>query len=136
MDPIIETGLTMARILAVDDETELLGLAQEILEGAGHSVECVDNGRDALEKLKAETFDLLLTDIMMPDIDGIELIRTAQPNIAAGMKVLAISGGGDRFPGSYALSLAEAFGAETKLFKPFSGGELRDAVEAALNGAG
>lgn len=122
----------MARILAVDDETELLSLAREILEEDGHSVECVDSGREALAKLRAEDFDLLLTDIMMPDLDGIELIRTAQSKIEAGMKVLAISGGGDRFPGSYALSLAEAFGAETKLFKPFSGLELRNAVRNAL----
>jgi DNA-binding response OmpR family regulator len=71
---------SMANILAVDDEDYILDLVREILEKSGHVVSIAANGVDALEMLHSQIFDLVITDIVMPDMDGIELCRQVRSN--------------------------------------------------------
>ncbi len=64
------------RILVVDDNKELREILEEFLESDGHEVEGSPNGRDALERHKKSPFDLIITDLNMPEISGMELIKT------------------------------------------------------------
>lgn len=65
----------MANILVVEDEKDLLDIYQEVLEDAGYKVETAENGKVALEKLSASPFDLVLLDLMMPEVDGMEVLK-------------------------------------------------------------
>lgn len=64
------------RILVVDDNKELREILEEFLKGEGHDVEGSPNGRDALERHQQSPFDLIITDLNMPEISGMELIKT------------------------------------------------------------
>ncbi len=81
----------MARILLAEDDDSMRAFLQRALERAGHSVDAVGDGVDALAALISERFDLLLADIVMPGLDGIELARRAvddDPNL----RVILITG--------------------------------------------
>lgn len=70
-----ESARTSARILIVDDEPVILDILRDVLEYEGYEVTTVGDGELALERLRAESFDVLLTDMRMPRVDGLELIR-------------------------------------------------------------
>jgi len=121
----------MSRILLVDDHAEFLAVQRELLEDAGHTVVTATNGFKALAAVDAESFDLVITDIIMPGKEGLETIielRRRHPLL----KVMAMSGGGLVGACGY-LELAEKFGAVHTLEKPFSRGVLIDAVTTVLN---
>lgn len=65
----------MSRILLIDDDSELLSLYEELLIGAGYNVETAIDGESALAKISAGGYDLIVLDIMMPKIDGLEVLR-------------------------------------------------------------
>jgi DNA-binding NtrC family response regulator len=67
-----------SRILAVEDDPEMLALLQEHLEGEGHRVVAVREGAEALTRLRTEPFDLVLTDLKMPGVDGMEVLRASR----------------------------------------------------------
>lgn len=121
----------MSRILLVDDHVEFLDVQRELLEDAGHSVVTATNGFQALAAVDAEEFDLMITDIIMPGKEGLEIIlelRRRHPLL----KVVAMSGGGVVGAGNY-LEIAEKFGAVHTLEKPFNATTLLDAVTLVLN---
>ncbi len=120
----------MARILVIDDHGDFRDTLNAMLSSADHEVKCGRNGREALEILGSEDFDLLVLDVLMPEVDGIEVLRAIEA-LPLRPQVVAISGGGI-VPASLALSLASALGASAVLFKPFCRQELIDAVENAL----
>ncbi|QEH37625.1 Response regulator MprA [Aquisphaera giovannonii] len=66
----------MKSILVVDDEFDLVGMLRSILEGEGYGTDSCSNGRAALERLKASKPDLLLMDVMLPYLSGLEVLRT------------------------------------------------------------
>jgi len=66
------------RILVVDDEVSTLTLFQRILEKEGYAVVCVTSGEEALQQLKTQRFDLAISDLRMPGLTGIELVREAK----------------------------------------------------------
>src|SRR5512145_1500680 len=68
----------MARILVVDDEPKLGKFVAEMLELDGHDLERATGGRDALVRLAASRFDVVVTDLRMPDVDGFGVLRTAR----------------------------------------------------------
>ena len=70
----------MAKILVIDDEMLVLGAMAETLRARGYEVETAHGGKEGIEKLQSNTFDLVLTDIMMPDIDGIEVLKHVVTN--------------------------------------------------------
>ncbi|PLX34702.1 MAG: response regulator [Hyphomicrobiales bacterium] len=90
----IENGsdpLSLTRILLAEDDEDMRKFLTRALEKAGHDVVSYGEGRSAYERLKDEPFDLLLTDIVMPEMDGIELARKAA-NIDPDMKIMFITG--------------------------------------------
>ena len=88
----------MARILVVDDELMIRDLLAHVLMGAGHEVRTAENGLAAQKLCRILGFDLLITDIIMPEMDGMELIQEMQQHYPQ-MKILAISGGEMFSPG-------------------------------------
>jgi len=82
---------TMSRILLAEDDDSMRGFLQRALERAGFEVVAFENGADAYERLQEEPFCLLLTDIVMPRMDGIELARKAS-EIDPDLKIMFITG--------------------------------------------
>lgn len=118
------------RILIADD---VLGVRESLrmtLTDAGFDVVAVDNGRSALETLAAGRFDVLVTDIWMPEIDGLELLKTLRGRQPA-LRVLAMTGGGAKITLETAASLAEVWGAERVFIKPFDEADLVAAIARA-----
>ena len=110
----------MARILLAEDDNSLRGFLTRALERAGHEVVDCENGDDAIDALDGVGFDLLLTDIVMPGADGIEVARVASARFP-GMKIMFISGFA-----AVALTAAQASPQAKVLAKPV---HLRDLVE-------
>lgn len=81
----------MARILLAEDDSSMRGFLERALAKAGYEVTAFDNGEEAFERLKEEPFTLLLTDIVMPKMDGIELARRAA-DIDPDLKIMFITG--------------------------------------------
>lgn len=120
----------MAQILVIDDDPEMLTLAQLTLQSAGHQVALAADGRQGLSQLASVSPDLVITDLYMPHMDGLETIiaiRRRFPNIA----IIAMSG---RTVAATMLSIAGQLGAVEVLQKPFLPAELRQAVDRALQG--
>lgn len=120
----------MANILLVDDDPGILKLHGEFLRRAGHTVATAANGKEALQQARSQAFDLLITDLIMPEKEGLETIFEIR-KLAPSTKIVAMSGGGRMSPKDY-LFLAQKFGASQTLAKPFSGQELTDAITRAL----
>jgi two-component system, cell cycle response regulator CpdR len=81
----------MARILLAEDDNDLRRFLVKALEKAGHKVTSFGEGASAFEEIKQATFDLLLTDIVMPEMDGIELARRAA-ELDPALKIMFITG--------------------------------------------
>lgn len=121
----------MALILVIEDDEPLRQLIRNSLVSLGHQVLGAENGRSAIAMFSSTTVDLVITDILLPDKDGLELIpqfRKSAPSI----KIIAISGGGRLGAKSY-LGTAKALGALKTLAKPFSSLELQNAVKEVLD---
>ena len=120
----------MKNILLVDDDDLSRGAVHKMLERSGYAVQSTGVGQEALAWYRREPADLVITDLIMPETDGLEMIQELR-KINPAVRVLAISGGG-RVDAEEYLSVARKFGAVEVLPKPFSAPELRQAVEAAL----
>jgi len=119
----------MASILVVDDEKLVRDLLRRLLELAGHQVCEAADGEEALVRLEAQPFDLMILDLFMPGQDGLETLmalRRQNKHLA----VIAISGGGSSQ--CDLLRVAEKFGAARVLSKPFGRDELLQTVRALL----
>jgi two-component system cell cycle response regulator CpdR len=112
-------GAAMTRILLAEDDASMRAYLARSLERSGYHVTAVDRGTEALPLLEAEHFDLLLTDIVMPEMDGIELAQKAA-GIAPDMRVMFITGFA-----AVALKAGRAAPSAKVLSKPF---HLRDLV--------
>lgn len=119
-----------ARILVIDDDPAVLSTVRRILERAGHEVLDAQDGREGLSLARREDPDLIITDLIMPEMEGIETIRTLREELP-GVKIIAVSGGGAMGPGTY-LTDAEILGADRALAKPFTPAQLVDLVESLL----
>jgi len=120
----------MSRVLLVDDDDLSRSTVQAMLSRMGHEVEAVGDGRAALQLCRAEPPALVITDLIMPATDGLELIQEIR-KFAPSLPIIAISGGGRVNANEY-LTVAQKFGAAVVLAKPFSNLELREAVSSAL----
>ena len=120
----------MPHILLVDDDERLRDVFTEFLTGSGYQVHVAPNGRIAWELLERQPFDLVITDLVMPDMEGIEFI-TKLRKAGHSVPIIAMTGGGqDR---AIYLTLAEKLGADRILKKPFALAELLDAVSSAIS---
>ena len=120
----------MARILVIDDELVIRQALSIMLANVGHKVETAENGRAGLDLLERESFDLVLTDILMPEMDGVEAMRKLRA-LPSPPKIVAMSGGvqltREDFPRA-----AELLGADAALSKPFRARELYALVDRLL----
>ena len=118
----------MATILCIDDEESIRRLFQVALEGAGYRVLIAESGQQGLRLLEHQEVDLILVDIFMPDMDGLEVIQLLRKTRPAS-KIIAITGK----PGATNnLDIAKHLVAHDTLMKPFSLQELQDAVATQL----
>ena len=115
------------RVMVVDDEPTILQSCTRVLERAGHRVRALSSARAALELFDRESFDLILTDIMMPDLGGLELIQRLKERAPAAT-IVVITGYGTIETATEALRR----GASGFLSKPFTPAELRAAVAEAF----
>jgi CheY-like chemotaxis protein len=118
----------MATILVIDDDPQLRRLLARVLKGAGHTVHEAKNGRKGIELFHQIHPALVITDIVMPDTEGIETIRELRGEAPA-LPILAISGGANL---ALYLEFAAELGATASLAKPFGNDELLSVVEKLL----
>jgi DNA-binding response OmpR family regulator len=124
----------MARILVIDDEESVRTLLRMVLEQVGHTVIEARGGTEGLALFSQARVDLVITDLVMPDTDGLEVLRELG-RMDPSLKILAISGG-DVDRGAVYLNTARLMGAATVLAKPFGAAQLRAAVNELLPGDG
>ena len=122
----------MANILLVDDEASLVKVQSEFLCRVGHTVSTAANGKEAMALVAHNDFDLVITDLIMPEKEGLETIAELR-RIAPKIKIIAMSGGTVMIGAKDSLSMAQMFGASFTLAKPFSGETLVDAVTQVLS---
>jgi len=130
----------MAIILVVDDEKEVGAVIRRVLERAGFTVNVASNAADGLEAVAAQPPDVVITDVIMPKVHGVELIKTLRERYPR-IRVIAISGGGSIGPLAYKpeaisthayLAAARAAGAQEVLTKPFDLPDLLAAIRRLL----
>lgn len=123
-----------AAILVIDDEPALVSAIVKILVDAGYLAEGAVSGQFALERVANQAFDVVLTDIFLPEVDGLEIISAVRKRLPRA-QIVAISGGAPYMTPTDALKVARRLGACASLEKPFSRDDLlvviRDAVALA-----
>ncbi|MGE4490238.1 MAG: response regulator transcription factor [Kiritimatiellales bacterium] len=122
----------MAHILIIDDDPSVQFLFQQFFESEGFTVTLADDGKEGIWKMKQEQPDLVITDIMMPEMDGLEVIQEIRQH-SPELPVIAISGGMRTAPLNF-LPHAKKFGACRVFGKPVSLAELLAAVRELLAG--
>lgn len=123
----------MPYVLIVDDERPIRELLAEVFEGAGFDVAVAETGAQGLRSIAARRPDLLVTDILMPDKEGIETILELRIKDPA-LPIIAMSGGSQR-TGIDVLAMASRLGAIRTYAKPFDPFELLDAAREILANA-
>lgn len=122
----------MARVLLIDDDELVRSMLDRHLARSGHEVVLAENGRIGLDAFRNGSFDIVVTDIIMPDTEGIETIislRQMSPTIP----IVAISGGGRQSPIGF-LAPAKQLGASAVLQKPFTPRQLSALIDDLLDG--
>ena len=120
----------MAKILIIDDDNQFREMLHEMVKREGHTVFSAQDGAEGMKLFQQENPDLIITDIIMPEKEGLETILELKKSVPD-VKIIAISGGGRSHPGDY-LRTAKYFGADKTLTKPFSKNELLDAIDEVL----
>ncbi len=134
----LSKGISKKRILIIEDKPSQRQLFKTILNNAGYEAVDVSNSEAGLQEQEQSPFDLIITDIFMPNDDGIDTIFTLR-NKYSKVKILAISGGGqwteygDSSEADEALDIATRFGADRTLKKPISLQQLVTTVDELLN---
>jgi CheY-like chemotaxis protein len=121
----------MAKILVLDDEPSILLMIKKMLEKEGHEVDIALNGVEGMKLFEINRPDLLITDIIMPEKEGLETIHELRRKFPD-LKIIAISGGGRIGPDGY-LPGAILLGANMVFQKPLDQKEFMQAVSVLLN---
>ena len=121
----------MARILVIEDDLDVRRLLRDVLGRAGHGVVEAADGAEGIERARSQPVDLVITDILMPEKEGIETILELKSGWKD-VKIIAISGGGRVGPDDY-LESARLVGAQRTFTKPFDPKALLQAVEELLD---
>ncbi|MBX3235106.1 MAG: response regulator [Nitrospiraceae bacterium] len=118
----------MAKIMVIDDESSIRSLLREVLEKSGHQVVEARDGREALELYQKDKADLVIMDLLMPEVDGLEAtLQLSREYLDT--KIIAMTGAqGDR----NFLDIAKLFGARRTFEKPFDLKEMLHAIESEL----
>ena len=120
----------MRRVLLAEDSEFQRFLLKRVLHLAGYDVQLAVDGSDALKIWSTASFDLVITDLVMPNSDGLELIREIRSRQSA-VKIIAVSGDTGLNSGHF-LEVAKALGADYCLLKPFTLAEVLETVVLAL----
>jgi len=124
--PLAEKTERTTRVLVVDDEPRMLSMMRRVLEADGYSVIMAGDGRAALEILRNESIDLMILDVMMPDLDGFDVCRMARrESLIPILMLTARDAGADKVTGLDS-------GADDYVVKPFENDELMARVRALL----
>ncbi len=121
----------MRNILIIDDDEQMRNLLCRAMEYAGFEVEAAADGRKGLRLFEENSYDLVITDLIMPEQEGMETITFLRKN-HPGVKIIAISGGGRIGPETY-LPAALELGANAAFAKPFPIDELINKVKELLS---
>jgi DNA-binding response OmpR family regulator len=117
------------RILVVDDEPDTLGLIQLTLNTAGYEVEMATGGQQALDRILSDSFDVIILDIMMPDISGFDVLRKLREDLSSIPPVIFLTAK----VGIEDQQIGIDLGAVSYLLKPITRGNLLDAISKALS---
>jgi len=120
-------------ILVVDDEPALREILSHVLVDAGHRVTGAANGKEASRLLATAAFDIVLTDVIMPEKDGMQVISELRKKFPE-VRIIAMSGGGHVSRDQY-LKIAKGLGAHALLEKPFANQQLLDTIESLVPSA-
>lgn len=123
-------GRQKARVLVVDDDPQILDLVRKMLELEGYEVLAVENGQVAKMEIEANPPNLIITDVFMPEGDGLEILNMIRGRSAI-IPVIVMSGSAPTGDVNY-LRLASRLGAFHSLPKPFRADQLLSAVKSAL----
>lgn len=115
------------KILVIDDDPSIRNMLAIVLKKTGYDVTCTDSGKTSLEKLKKESFDLIISDIKMPDINGIDLLKKIK-SITPEIPVIMITAYASANDAVEAMKL----GAEDYVTKPFNLDELKIIIDRAI----
>jgi CheY-like chemotaxis protein len=116
------------KLLVVDDNADTRESMKLLLERAGYEVELAQNGARAVEIQRRTAAEILITDIFMPELDGLETIASFKREFPA-VKIIAMTGGGVRFDRESYLLTADVAGADAVLRKPFEKSALMQALQ-------
>lgn len=118
------------RILVIDDDEQMRTLLRQVMEWAGYEVFEAADGREGMLRQRKEQADLVITDLIMPEQEGLETITSLKKEYPH-VKIIAISGGGRIGPDAY-LPAAQELGADRVFSKPFDVRELAATVKELL----
>ncbi len=121
----------MALVMIVDDDQQILRLLAEIIEKEGHQIVSAEDGEQAFQQFQKHPIDLVITDLLMPNKEGLELIQELR-SIRPELKIIAYSGGGQMQPDNY-LDFAKGMGADRVFSKPIPIKELTAAVAELIS---
>lgn len=122
------------RVLVVDDDQDYLELLQTWLQELDLDVCATTSGHQAIRLLSEDAFDAMLVDVVMPVLDGLEVIRAARQRYPD-MPIVALSGGGKRITAALATSFARSGGSDAELYKPVDPDDLKSTVRCLLGAA-
>ncbi len=121
----------MAKILVIDDDRHIRTLVNAFLVQNGHEVELAENGKVGLKLIEHNRYDLLITDVVMPEQDGLGLLMALKGRVPR-IRTIVMSGGGERLNIENYLNTARLLGADRVLPKPLDFLKLQIAVEEVL----
>ena len=122
---------TLATILLVEDEELLRAGVQEVLEIQGYKVISAPDGQQALAILTAESIDLIITDLVMPKMDGVDFVKQLR-EIKSDLPVIVVSGSTRNIMQRYGIDSIQVPGANASLPKPFKSVDLIEQVRQLL----
>lgn len=114
----------MAKVLVIDDDPKVRSVVARFVELEGHTVVQAENGKEAINQLEGDPADLVISDIFMPEMDGIEVLIQLREHFPDA-KLVAMSGGG-AIAASHVLKTAMVLGAVAVLEKPFDLEDIRE----------
>ncbi len=121
----------MARIIVVEDDPQVRAMLRETLQQEGHDIVEASNGKECVTLYRENPAELVITDIIMPEQDGVETIHSLRRE-HPGVRIIAISGGSPNIRGDYLLGTANALGAVRAFHKPVDMNELINAIKDVL----
>ena len=122
---------TPISVLVADDSDDVRTIVNLTLEEAGYAITSCANGKAAIKLVETHKFDLVITDMLMPEADGTEVVAAVRKRFPA-IPIIAMSGGGSYLSADFNLGLAVRFGVTAVISKPFTPVELLKVIEAAF----